>query len=337
MASRGKGHKGSAHRKPSQGTANQTRPITNSPSKGIAPSAKITTAPGSAAAPATASSAPRKTATAVLEVPQAPSAAGATKPSATKPGVTGVNGSNTAKASAANGGAGSIAARRTAAKQPGYRSRMNQRKHMRQQQMRILGTAAAVVVVAGLAWLLISHLPGRAAGAVNSKAAKPAATAHVTPNATSGATTVVPTATQVVCATQKIPGLNGTPTTNSGPPAISGTLVTGDQCLQYVDVKPGSGPAIKAGDNVTVNYTGWLSTGQKFDSSLNPGRTPFQVQNVGQASVIEGWNLGLIGMKAGGERRLIIPYQVGYGAGGQPPSIPGYATLIFDITVISVN
>lgn len=209
---------------------------------------------------------------------------------------------------------------------------MNQRKRARQQQMRIGSVVAAVAVVGALGWLLISHLPGRAAGATNSKAAKPAATAHVTANATTAASTATP----VVCATQKIPGLNGTPTTSGGPPAVSGTLVTGDQCLQYVDIKPGSGPAIKAGDNVTVNYTGWLSTGQKFDSSLAPGRTPFQVQNVGQAGVIQGWNMGLIGMKAGGERRLVIPYQLGYGAGGSPPSIPGYATLIFDITVVSI-
>jgi peptidylprolyl isomerase len=86
-----------------------------------------------------------------------------------------------------------------------------------------------------------------------------------------------------------------------------------------------------------VIYHGWLqSTGKLFDSSYLHGLT-YQVQNIGQAQVISGWNIGLIGMKVGGTRRLIIPPSLGYGAQGSPPTIPANATLIFDITLVSID
>jgi hypothetical protein len=161
--------------------------------------------------------------------------------------------------------------------------------------------------------------------------------ARATATATAQLTTPASTATTSGCAAVTVLGLNGTPTISGGPPTITGTLVNGSQCLHYVDIKQGTGPAIQAGDNVIVNYTAWLSTGQQFDTSVGPGKSPFSVQNVGQAGVITGWNLGLIGMKARGERRLIIPPALGYGAGGYPPLIPGDETLIFDITVVSIK
>lgn len=298
MASRGK-HKGSAHRKPAQGA----KSAAGTQSGGAASSAKT-------AANSTTSARQAGTAT-------------ASRPATAK-----------ATNSAGNRSSSVLARRASTTAQPGYRSRMNQRRNTRRQQLRILGTVAAVAVVGVFAWVLISNLTARA-GAANSKAAKPGATAQVSAAATH--TGVAATATKVVCEAVSVPGLNGTPTTSGGPPAVSGTLVTADQCLQYVDIKPGSGAAVKAGDNVVVNYTGWLTNGKKFDSSLDSGRTPFTVQNVGQAQVIQGWNMGLIGMKVGGERRLVIPYQLAYGAGGYPPSIPAYATLIFDISVVSIN
>lgn len=105
------------------------------------------------------------------------------------------------------------------------------------------------------------------------------------------------------------------------------------KCLQYVDLKVGTGQAIKSTDTITVNYTGWLTDGTKFDSSLNTGRTPFQTALSG---VIPGWTQGLVGMKVGGVRRLIIPPVLAYGATGSPPTIPANATLIFDVQLISI-
>ncbi|HEU5441310.1 MAG TPA: FKBP-type peptidyl-prolyl cis-trans isomerase [Ktedonobacterales bacterium] len=120
------------------------------------------------------------------------------------------------------------------------------------------------------------------------------------------------------------------------PPPVQGTTVNGDQGLQYIDVKVGCGDAVKSGDALTVIYTGWLQAdGKEFDSSLSHGGT-FQV-TVGQGSVIKGWDLGLVGMKKYGTRRLIIPAALGYGAQGSPPTIPPNANLVFDITVVGIN
>ncbi|GCE12631.1 FKBP-type peptidyl-prolyl cis-trans isomerase [Tengunoibacter tsumagoiensis] len=121
------------------------------------------------------------------------------------------------------------------------------------------------------------------------------------------------------------------------PPQVSGTPVKQADGLEYIDTKVGVGPAAKAGDSVDVLYTGWVqSTGKKFDSSYDDGGKPFNVSPLGQAQIIPGWNEGLIGMKSGGTRRLIIPASLAYGAQGQGP-IPPNATLIFDVTVVAIN
>lgn len=121
------------------------------------------------------------------------------------------------------------------------------------------------------------------------------------------------------------------------PPAVTGTPHTLPDGLQYIDIKEGVGPAAKAGDEVDVYYTGWLEkTGAKFDSSFDHGSTPFPVKPLGQAQVIPGWNEGLIGVKSGGTRRLIIPAALAYGSQGQGP-IPPNSTLIFDVTVTAIK
>jgi FKBP-type peptidyl-prolyl cis-trans isomerase len=134
---------------------------------------------------------------------------------------------------------------------------------------------------------------------------------------------------------------DGSPIPTSGPatpPAVSGTPITMTTGLQYIDIKEGTGPAAKEGSTVDVEYTGWLqSSGKKFDSSYDRGAQPFEVSPLGQANIIPGWNKGLVGMKAGGTRRLIISPDLAYGAQGSPPVIPANATLIFDVTVISVK
>jgi FKBP-type peptidyl-prolyl cis-trans isomerase len=103
--------------------------------------------------------------------------------------------------------------------------------------------------------------------------------------------------------------------------------------LEYYDVTKGTGAEVKAGDNVTVHYTGWLEDGTQFDSSVDRGE-PFTF-TLGQNSVIPGWEEGLIGMKVGGKRQLRIPAALAYGTQGSGP-IPPDATLIFDIELLDI-
>jgi peptidylprolyl isomerase len=106
--------------------------------------------------------------------------------------------------------------------------------------------------------------------------------------------------------------------------------------LAYGDIKPGTGASPKQGQQVTVQYTGWLrSTGAEFDSSRLPGRQPFQFTIGGQ--VIQGWNEGVPTMQVGGKRRFIIPPALGYGAQGAPPTIPANSTLVFDIELLAIG
>jgi FKBP-type peptidyl-prolyl cis-trans isomerase len=84
-----------------------------------------------------------------------------------------------------------------------------------------------------------------------------------------------------------------------------------------------------------VNYTGWLADGTKFDSSLDRNQTYSFVLGAGR--VIQGWDEGVVGMKVGGERRLIIPPALGYGEAGYSPIIPANATLTFDVQLISIQ
>jgi FKBP-type peptidyl-prolyl cis-trans isomerase len=102
------------------------------------------------------------------------------------------------------------------------------------------------------------------------------------------------------------------------------------------DIVEGEGAAAKDGDRVSVQYVGALyDTGQEFDASWDRGE-PFEL-TLGGGTVIQGWDQGLIGMKAGGRRELIIPADLGYGAQGSPPSIPADAALIFVVDMLSIN
>src|SRR4051812_48014253 len=96
------------------------------------------------------------------------------------------------------------------------------------------------------------------------------------------------------------------------------TYHTKESGLKYADITEGSGEPVKAGDLVEVRYTGWLRDGTKFDSNEGPGGQPFTL-TVGRGQVIKGWDEGLVGMKDGGKRKLIIPPDLGYGERGSPP------------------
>jgi len=108
-----------------------------------------------------------------------------------------------------------------------------------------------------------------------------------------------------------------------------------DSGLKYQQLQAGEGDAAKAGQRVTVHYTGWLTTGEKFDSSVDRN-DPFQF-NLGAGQVIRGWDEGVEGMLIGEKRKLTIPPQLGYGAGGAGGVIPPNATLIFDVELLALN
>jgi len=124
---------------------------------------------------------------------------------------------------------------------------------------------------------------------------------------------------------------------NTGAPTkVSGKPTKLPDGLEYWDIKEGAGPAAKKGDKVKVHYTGWLTDGKKFDSSVDRNQ-PF-VFTIDAHQVIKGWDEGVAGMKVGGKRQLHIPPELGYssrGAGGG--LIPPNATLIFDVDLLGIN
>lgn len=105
---------------------------------------------------------------------------------------------------------------------------------------------------------------------------------------------------------------------------------------QIEDVKTGTGPAAKPGDQVSVHYVGTLADGQKFDSSRDRGQ-PFAFP-LGAGRVIQGWDYGVAGMQVGGIRKLTIPPDEGYGARGTPGGpIPPNATLHFEVELLAIK
>jgi len=123
-----------------------------------------------------------------------------------------------------------------------------------------------------------------------------------------------------------------TPTTN---PTANATEVTMADGLQYTDEQVGTGTEATAGKTAVVHYTGWLMDGTKFDSSLDRNQ-PFSFP-IGGGQVIKGWDEGVVGMKVGGKRMLIIPPQLGYGARGAGGVIPPNATLKFEVQLLDVR
>ncbi len=143
--------------------------------------------------------------------------------------------------------------------------------------------------------------------------------------------------TDAVSADQALPvaaDAGTSPTTGASAAATQGAEVTLPGGTKYIDTEVGTGQEAVRGSTVSVHYTGTLTDGTKFDSSLDSGQ-PFEV-TIGTTPVIKGWTEGLVGMKVGGHRSLTIPPDQGYGEGGAGP-IPPNATLLFDIELLEVK
>jgi peptidylprolyl isomerase len=221
---------------------------------------------------------------------------------------------------------------------PGQRQqeRMQRLARRRKRQRIIASTVAAFLVIAlGIAGsVLLQNYNEQQALMASQHTATATTHAQATARARANATATV--------VTQNCFIVQSAPTTA---PAISGQTVTLKGGLKYIDIKVGTGPAAQKGSKITANYTGWLATTcQKFDSSYDAhanqtGQSqppqPFTVA-LGEGQVIPGWDQGLVGIKAGGIRRLYIPSALAYGPQGSGP-IPGNTNLIFDVQIVSIK
>jgi FKBP-type peptidyl-prolyl cis-trans isomerase len=138
-------------------------------------------------------------------------------------------------------------------------------------------------------------------------------------------------------------GSSSTTSTTAAPPAAasgaeataSAKEITMPNGLKYVDLKVGDGQLAETGMTAQVHYTGWLTDGTKFDSSVDRGQ-PFSFK-LGAGQVIRGWDEGVKGMRVGGKRKLTIPPDMGYGAAGAGGVIPPNATLVFDVELLGLQ
>lgn len=165
-----------------------------------------------------------------------------------------------------------------------------------------------------------SVAPAQTATTAKKPATRRTTTAARAPKSTPKAATVVPAANPADNPAS-VPKVEGTPK-----PLYA---------LRYIDTVIGTGPVAEARKFYTVHYTGWLTDGTKFDSSVDRG-SPITFP-YGARQVIPGWDTGFEGMHVGGKRRLFIPYQLAYGESGRPPVIPAKADLIFDIELIDMS
>lgn len=213
--------------------------------------------------------------------------------------------------------------------------RLERRKRRQRIWLSVIVSVVVLAVIGVTIWQYARITAPHSTPTAHHTATTPAATA--TTAATSTSTTAQAAGPNCSTASSVPSVYNTTPTSGpTNPPQIAGTPASNSDGLQCIDIKVGTGAPATASSAVTVQYTGWLeSNGKKFDSSYDRNQ-PFQV-TLGQGQVIPGWDEGIVGMKQGGIRRLIIPASLAYGASGQPPTIPANATLIFDIQMVSVG
>ena len=177
---------------------------------------------------------------------------------------------------------------------------------------RLLGAALAL------------SLAGCAGQSKTTSSAPPATT-----QSTSSSTTSTPTTPTTSSSTTT------TGAASSTDAATAGKEITMPNGLKYVDMKVGDGQLAETGMTAQVHYTGWLTDGTKFDSSVDRGQ-PFSFK-LGAGQVIRGWDEGVKGMRVGGKRKLTIPPDLGYGAAGAGGVIPPNATLVFDVELLGLQ
>jgi peptidylprolyl isomerase len=211
--------------------------------------------------------------------------------------------------------------------------RRYERRRMREMELRarrrrrntIAGAVIATLAVIGGIVALAVTLSGGSGKKVNA-----ADQVSATPSASASASATPPPAAPKKCAPIKPdPPAKGEPTV----PPVTGKAPTK---LVVKDLKQGHGKSAKSGDQLTVNYVGVsCSTGTAFDASY-PRHQPFTLKALGQGQVIPGWDKGLVGMRAGGQRELIIPASLGYGPSGSG-SIKPNETLIFVVDLVKIG
>lgn len=186
---------------------------------------------------------------------------------------------------------------------------------------------------------LLAGCAPKAEEATTSSTTTPPGSSNATPPASSGGSLNAEVPSSAGTTT---PGTTATTTetpTNAKPAggmSDSGKEVTTASGLKYVDIKVGTGASPTVGQMVSVHYTGTLTNGEKFDSSHDkPGDAPYPFP-IGMGKVVAGWDEGIMTMKVGGKRKLIVPASLGYGETGRGP-IPGGATMLFDVELISIK
>jgi peptidylprolyl isomerase len=188
---------------------------------------------------------------------------------------------------------------------------------------RSTGTSILIVLAAGLSACGSSTAPG----------VKPAPSSGPTEASAPASIPTTPTATTPTTPTATTPK---PPSPLSKKPVVAVPSGAPPKRLVVKDLIKGHGTAARTGSMITVNYVGVLYKGGKeFDSSWKTGQ-PFAPFRLGGGSVIPGWDQGLVGMKGGGRRELIIPPSLAYGKTGSPPTIPPNATLVFVVDLLSV-
>lgn len=202
--------------------------------------------------------------------------------------------------------------------------RLARRKRRRQIWTAIIATLLIIVAGSAAYWQYQNYTAAQAA------AAQKLSDQHATSTAAKQAAFAKATASVIAL----------TPTPKAGPatpPPTSATPVKLTDGVQYIDIRVGYGTTLQSGQQASLQYTGWLqANGKKFDSSYDNGGQPLSV-TVGAGKTIPGFEEGLVGMKVGGIRRIIIPPAQAYGATGSPPVIPPNSTLIFDVTLTDVQ
>jgi peptidylprolyl isomerase len=203
-------------------------------------------------------------------------------------------------------------------------ARLAAERARRRRRLQVISSVVAVLVVAGGVTVAAVAFTGGGSSS-------PSASLSLTPTPTATIPTALAAAPSKCAAITPNPPIHGDPVV----PPVNGKAPTK---LVVKDIKVGHGKPAKKGATLSVKYVGIsCSTGKEFDSTAKDGGTPFSVTPLGTANVIPGWNKGLIGVRAGGSRELIIPATLGYGPSGQPPAILGNETLIFRVDVLSVK